>query len=73
MQKELLRLGINFHRGRVRAGSSPDLEASLVLAAMMAGCGYVEKHYDAGKERLGKEGIGLGKEGDIQEWRINVQ
>ncbi len=54
-------------------GSSPDLEASLVLAAMIAGLRYVEKHYDAGNERLGKQEIGLGKEEKIRARRINVQ
>jgi hypothetical protein len=33
---------------------------------MMAGWRYVEKHYDAGKERLGKEGIGLERQRNIR-------
>jgi hypothetical protein len=74
---DLVRLVANFHIKRLvvcaGVGSSPDLEASLVLAAMIADLRYVEKHYDAGNERLGKQEMGLGKEGEIQARRINGQ
>lgn len=40
---------------------------------MMAGVRYIEKSYNPRKERLRKEGIGLVKEDNVQDRRINVQ
>jgi hypothetical protein len=52
-------------------GSSPDLEASLLDAAMIANFGG--HNYNSSKEWLQNKGTGLGDVGNVTERRINVQ
>jgi hypothetical protein len=59
-------------RSRAGVESSPDLEASLSLAAMIAEK-YGGHSYNSRKEQLHKEGTGLEDEQEVGEKHTNVQ